>query len=47
MPSSKMEVKHLNSPDEVRKFEKGKIDLVRDRRSDCGPSTFRAWMEMV
>ena len=29
MPSSKMEVKHLNSPDEVRKFENGKIELVK------------------
>lgn len=27
--TSRMEVKHLNSPDEVRKFEKGKIDLVK------------------
>ncbi len=30
MPSStKMEVKHFNSPDETRKFEKGKLDLVK------------------
>src|SRR5436190_14138827 len=29
MPSYKMEVKHLNSPDEVRKFENGKIELVK------------------
>ena len=29
MPSFKMEVKHLNSPDEVRKFENGKIELVK------------------
>jgi hypothetical protein len=30
MPSSsKMEVKHLNNPDETRKFEKGKLDLVK------------------
>jgi hypothetical protein len=27
--SSKMEIKHLNTPDEVRKFEKGKVDLVK------------------
>jgi hypothetical protein len=29
MPSSKMEIKRLSSPDEIGKFEKGKVDLVR------------------
>ncbi len=36
MPSSKMEVKHLNSPDEVRKFENGKIELVKMGGSTIG-----------
>jgi len=40
MPSSKMEVKHLNSPDEVRKFEKGKIDLVKIGGATVGRAKF-------
>jgi len=40
MPSSKMEVKHLNSPDEVRKFENGKIDLVKIGGATVGRAKF-------
>ena len=40
MPSSKMEVKHLNSPDEVRKFEKGKIDVVKIGGATVGRAKF-------
>ena len=40
MTSSKMEVKHLNSPDEVRKFEKGKIDLVKIGGATVGRGRF-------
>jgi len=40
MPSSKMEVKHLNSPDEVRKFENGKIDLVKIGGATVGRANF-------
>jgi len=40
MPSSKMEVKHLNSPDEVRKFENGKIELVKMGGSTIGRAKF-------
>jgi len=47
MPSSKMEVKHLNSPDEVRKFENGKIELVKNGRRHDRPSQVRARMEVV
>lgn len=38
--TSKMEVKHLNSPDEVRKFEKGKIDLVKIGGATVGRGRF-------
>ena len=40
MPSSKMEVKHLNSPDEVRKFENGKIELVKMGGGAIGRAKF-------
>ncbi len=40
MPSSKMEVKHLNSPDEVRKFENGKIELVKMGGGTIGRAKF-------
>src|SRR5947209_20296726 len=40
MPPSKMEVKHLNSPDEVRKFENGKIDLVKIGGATVGRAKF-------
>jgi len=40
MPSSKMEIKRLNSPDEVRKFEKGKIDLVKIGGATVGRAGF-------
>jgi len=35
-----MEVKHLNSPDEVRKFENGKIDLVKIGGATVGRTNF-------
>jgi len=50
MPSSKMEVKRLNSPDEVRKFEKGKIDLVKIGGATVGRARFEPgwkWSEHV
>ncbi len=40
MPSYKMEVKHLNSPDEVRKFENGKIELVKMGGGTIGRAKF-------
>ena len=40
MPSSRMEVKHLNSPDEVRKFENGKIELVKMGGGTIGRAKF-------
>src|SRR5437588_12453654 len=40
MPSSKMEVKHLNSPDEVRKFENGKIEHVKMGGATIGRAKF-------
>jgi len=35
-----MEVKHLNSPDEVRKFENGKIELVKMGGGTIGRAKF-------
>src|SRR5207249_8493385 len=40
MPSYKMEVKHLNFPDEVRKFENGKIELVKMGGGTIGRTKF-------
>jgi hypothetical protein len=40
MSSSKMEVKHLSSPDEVRKFENGKIELVKMGGGTIGRAKF-------
>jgi len=50
MPSSKMEVKHLNNPDEVRKFENGKIELVKMGGGTIGRAKFEpgwSWSKRV
>jgi hypothetical protein len=38
---AKMELKNLNTPDEVRNFEKGKIDLVKIGGAVVGRGTFQ------
>jgi hypothetical protein len=38
--SEKFESKSLNSPEEVRKFEKGKVDLVNVAGATIGRATF-------
>lgn len=44
------EAKHLNSPEEVRKFDKGKVDLVKVAGAMVGRATFEPgwkWSECV
>jgi len=38
--NKKMEVKSLNSPDEVRKFEKGKVELINIGGATIGRAVF-------
>ena len=38
--ASKFELKSLNSPEEVRKFEKGKVDIVNVAGNAIGRATF-------
>ncbi len=40
MSAEVFELKSLNSPDEVRRFEKGKVELVRVGRATVGRATF-------
>jgi hypothetical protein len=43
--SEKLESKSLNSPDEVRKFDKGKVELVSVAGATIGRATFEpGWM---
>jgi hypothetical protein len=41
IPMQKMEVKNLNSPDETRNFEKGKLDLVKMGGAVVGRAVFQ------
>jgi len=46
----KMEVKNFNSPDEVRKFDKGKLELIKIGGATIGKATFEPgwrWSESV
>lgn len=46
----KMEIKNLNSPDETRKFDHGKVDLVKLEGITFGLATFEPgwkWSESV
>ncbi|MBF0486321.1 MAG: cupin domain-containing protein [Candidatus Omnitrophica bacterium] len=46
----KIEVKHMDSPDEVRKFEKGQVDLVKIGGGVVGRAVFQPgwkWSEHV
>jgi hypothetical protein len=46
----KMEVKSLNNPDEVRTFDKGKLELVKVGGATVGRATFQPgwkWSESV
>jgi hypothetical protein len=48
--TEKMEVKSLNSPDESRKFDKGKLDLVKIGGTIVGRAIFQPgwkWSESV
>jgi hypothetical protein len=48
--TEKMEVKSLNSPDESRKFDKGKLDLVKIGGAMVGRAIFQPgwkWSESV
>jgi hypothetical protein len=48
--TEKMEVKSLNSPDESRKFDKGKLDLVKIGGTMVGRAIFQPgwkWSESV
>ena len=52
MPKSteKLESKNLNSPEEVRKFDKGKVELVNVAGATIGRATFEPgwkWSEHV
>ena len=40
MDTAKCEMKSLSSPDEVRKFEKGKVEIVKVRGVAVGRATF-------
>ncbi len=47
MSAETFELKSLNSPDEVRKFDKGKVELVNVAGAAIGRGYFRARLEVV
>ena len=47
MSTETFELKSFNSPDAVRKFDKGEIDLVNVAGAAIGRATFEPRLEMV